>query len=117
MMFRCANAGHAERHAPANVGVVPVNCSGHLPPSFIDYVLSRRYAQGVVVAGCPENACYNRYGGEWTAQRLAGLRDPHLRARVPRNRLRVFWAGRLGRGAACEETSRSFAHDLSGMGP
>jgi ferredoxin/coenzyme F420-reducing hydrogenase delta subunit len=116
IMFRCANAGPAERHRSATVGVVPVNCSGHLPPSFIDYVLSRRHAEGVVVAGCPENACHNRLGGEWTAQRIAGLRDPHLRARVPRERLKLFWSGQMEEARLGREL-QSFAQELGRMGP
>ena len=34
-----------------------------------------------------------RFGIAWTEARLAGTRDPHLRKRVPRERLTTCWAG------------------------
>jgi len=49
----------------------------------------------VAIAGCSESACYNRLGLEWTRQRIAGERDPYLRARVPRERLATIWASPL----------------------
>jgi ferredoxin/coenzyme F420-reducing hydrogenase delta subunit len=96
IVFGCINAAQVEALRSDSVGVVPVNCTGHLPPSFIDYAISRNLADGVVVSGCSENGCRNRFGGTWTSERLAGVRDPYLRARVPRERLAVVWAGRLG---------------------
>ncbi len=65
------------------------------PPSLIDFILSRNLADGVAVAGCAESACYNRLGVAWTEQRFAGERDPYLRARVPRERLRTIWTSAL----------------------
>jgi ferredoxin/coenzyme F420-reducing hydrogenase delta subunit len=67
-------------------------CVAMLPPSMIDYVLSRGLADGVAIAGCAESSCYNRLGIEWTRQRIAHERDPYLRARVPRERLITVWA-------------------------
>ena len=69
-------------------------CIGQLPPAFIDYVLSRDLADGVLLTGCADGFCYNRFGIAWTEARLAGERDPHLRARVPRERLMTRWLGR-----------------------
>lgn len=96
LVYGCINTGTAEALRSQSVGVIPVNCTGHLPPSFVDYVLSRNLADGVVISGCTENSCYNRFGVKWTGQRMAGIRDPHLRKRVPRDRLRTVFAGRLG---------------------
>jgi len=96
LVYGCINSGTAEALRSQSVGVIPVNCTGHLPPSFVDYVLSRNLADGVVISGCTENSCYNRFGVKWTGQRIAGIRDPHLRKRVPRDRLRTVFAGRLG---------------------
>lgn len=73
-------------------GVVTFPCVAMVPPSLIDYILSKDLADGVVVAGCSESACYNRLGVEWTRQRFAGARDPYLRKRVPRERLATIWA-------------------------
>jgi ferredoxin/coenzyme F420-reducing hydrogenase delta subunit len=71
---------------------VEMPCVAMIPPSLIDYVISRNLADGVVVAGCAERSCYHRLGIEWTKQRFAGTRDPYLRARVPRDRLAAIWA-------------------------
>jgi coenzyme F420-reducing hydrogenase delta subunit len=73
-------------------GVLQLPCVAMAPPSLIDYVLTRGIADGVVIAGCSESACYNRLGIEWTRQRVAGERDPYLRARVPRERIAMIWA-------------------------
>ena len=73
-------------------GVVTFPCVAMVPPSVIDFILSKDLADGVVVAGCSESTCYNRLGVEWTKQRFAGERDPYLRRRVPRERLTTIWA-------------------------
>ena len=55
------------------------------PPSLIDFVLSHDLADGVVVAGCAESACFNRLGIAWTEQRFAGAaRSLSARARAAR---------------------------------
>jgi ferredoxin/coenzyme F420-reducing hydrogenase delta subunit len=73
-------------------GVVTFPCVAMVPPSLIDFILSKDLADGVVVAGCSESACYNRLGVQWTKERFAGQRDPYLRKRVPRERLATIWA-------------------------
>jgi len=77
----------------SGVAVLALPCVGALPPSFIDFVISRRHADGVALVGCVEGDCYQRFGVEWTGQRIAGQRDPALRSRVPRARVAMFWAG------------------------
>ena len=64
-----------------------------LPPSFIDFAVSRHLADGVALAGCADGSCWYRLGGDWTRARIAGERDPYLRNRVDRHRLR-FWEHR-----------------------
>src|SRR5690606_23050111 len=81
------------------------------PPSYIDYVLSRDLADGVLLTGCAEGVCYNRFGIVWTEARLAGERDPHLRARVPRERLTTIWLGRR-QGAELQRALEAFAARL-----
>ena len=76
-------------------GTVVLPCVAMAPPSLIDFILSRDLAEGVVVAGCAESACYNRLGVKWTEERLAAQRDPYLRARVPRERIAKVWASAL----------------------
>ena len=92
IVFACdqGNAGslHDEDHG---VRVIKLPCVGMLPPSFVDFALSRRYAEGVMLAGCAENDCYHRLGNEWTMRRMARVRDPHLRQRVPDDRIAAAW--------------------------
>lgn len=116
MVFGCVNAGIAASARAGNVGVVALNCTGQLPPSFIDYVISHHLADGVVIAGCTDNGCHNRFGGKWTAARLAGERDPYLRARVPRERVVTIWAGRRG-SAELHSQVATLAQRLERLGP
>ena len=91
LIFACEHGGGAGHLA----GVVPLPCVAMIPPSLIDFVLSKKLADGVAVAGCAESACFNRLGVAWTEQRFAGERDPYLRTRVPRDRLKTIWASVL----------------------
>ena len=79
------------------MAVVTVPCVGMLPPSFIDFALSRDLSDGVMLAGCAEEACYNRLGNTWTQQRIDAERDPYLRKRVPRERLATSWLPKKSR--------------------
>ncbi|HSD69799.1 MAG TPA: hydrogenase iron-sulfur subunit [Woeseiaceae bacterium] len=90
MVFACDRAG-AEVLSGPDTQVITMPCVAMLPPAFIDFALSRRLAEGVMLAGCAEGDCYFRLGDEWTRQRLAGQRDPYLRSRVPRERLVTSW--------------------------
>jgi coenzyme F420-reducing hydrogenase delta subunit len=93
IVFGCGHAAPLHAVAQPNVGTVDLVCAAQLPPSFIDYVLSRGLADGVAILGCPPGNCHYRLGNHWTRQRLARERDPRLRARVPPERLAVVWAG------------------------
>jgi coenzyme F420-reducing hydrogenase delta subunit len=77
----------------SGVAVVRMPCVAMLPPSFIDFVLSRQHAEAVLLTGCREHDCHFRFGVEWMEQRLNGQRDPYLRPRVPRERIAQCWAG------------------------
>ncbi|MDA7948583.1 MAG: cytochrome b N-terminal domain-containing protein [Hyphomicrobiaceae bacterium] len=112
LIFGCDHGVSLRGVDGASVKSISLRCAGQLPPSFIDYVLSKRLADGVVLTGCAENSCHARYGIQWTDARLARERDPMLRARVPRDRIRVLWAGRAGR-RGLDALLRQFAHDLS----
>jgi ferredoxin/coenzyme F420-reducing hydrogenase delta subunit len=68
-------------------------CAGQLPPAFVEYAL-RDGAAGVVVAACREGGCEFRFGERWTAERLSGAREPHLRASVDADRVTLVFAGR-----------------------
>ncbi len=75
--------------------VVTMPCIGMLPPSFIDFAISRELADDVVLAACSPGSCYYRLGIDWTQQRIAGERDPYLRKRVPRERLKLSVGGHI----------------------
>lgn len=93
-------------------GVVKLPCAAMAPPSLIDYVLSKKLADGVVVAGCAESYGYNRLGVQWTEERFSARRDPYLRARVPRERVKTIWASSL-ETARFETELAAFAEQVS----
>jgi len=70
---------------------VDIICAAQLPPSFIDFLLSRKLADAVVLAGCAGGNCQYRFGVEWTEQRIARERDPRLRKRVDADRIALAW--------------------------
>jgi ferredoxin/coenzyme F420-reducing hydrogenase delta subunit len=111
LVFRCPHGAAVARPAGASVGVIEVPCTGMVPPPFIDFVVSRRLADGAMLAGCREGDCYERLGVLWTEQRIAGERDPYLRDRVPRDRVAVSWAG-PGQRADRTRALASFASAL-----
>jgi coenzyme F420-reducing hydrogenase delta subunit/ferredoxin len=92
LVFGC-DRSNAERLADNDDGVrvIKLPCIGMLPPAFVDFALSREFADGVMLAGCAENDCFHRLGNEWTIQRLARERDPYLRQRVPTERVSAAW--------------------------
>jgi coenzyme F420-reducing hydrogenase delta subunit/ferredoxin len=90
IVFSCDHS-NADRLDADDVRVVKLPCIGMLPPPFIDFALSRRLADGVMIAGCAENDCFHRLGNEWTVQRMSRQRDPRLRQRVPAERLQMAW--------------------------
>lgn len=103
LAFGCEHGVDVAPLEAEGAGVVKVPCIAMLPPSLIDYCLSRGLADGVMLAGCAESACFNRVGVAWTKDRIAGARDPYLRARVPRERLTTVWAGPSESGRLHEE--------------
>ncbi len=112
MVLACERGGGAGHVG----GTVTLPCVAMAPPSLIDFILSRDLADGVVVAGCAESACYHRLGVAWTKQRFAGVRDPYLRARVPRERIATIWASAL-EGSRVERDIAGFQQKLAGLPP
>ena len=96
VVFGCAPDDGGPDLAPladARTATLGLLCAAQLPPSFIEYAL-RAGADGVLVTGCRDGDCAYRLGHRWTEQRLARIREPHLRAAVPAARIRVAWVGR-----------------------
>lgn len=112
LVYACHHSDTA-RLGDRNVKVIELPCVSMLPPSFIDFVLSRGLADGVMLAGCADGDCYYRLGDDWMRQRIAGERDPYLRKRVDRERLAVSWlppGGKRRRSQALETFAASLAH-------
>lgn len=86
----CDHCSPVDRVVGPDVAALSLTCTGMLPPSFVEYAL-RAGATGVLVTGCSEGACAFRLGTRWTEERLGGVREPHLRASVPRDRLATAW--------------------------
>jgi ferredoxin/coenzyme F420-reducing hydrogenase delta subunit len=93
IFFTCDNGVEAAALEEPGLAGVSLPCIGMLPPSFIDFVLSRG-GEGAVLVGCRECDCHNRFGVDWAQQRLAGERDPQLRKRVSRRHIKTLWAAR-----------------------
>jgi coenzyme F420-reducing hydrogenase delta subunit len=89
VVFGCERGAALGALARPGVVVLPLMCTGALPPSFVEYAL-RDGAAGVLVVAC--RGCEYRHGTRFTAERLAGRREPHLRASVPAARLRLVFA-------------------------
>jgi coenzyme F420-reducing hydrogenase delta subunit/ferredoxin len=115
VVFGCrAENGGADlaRLADARTATLAMICAAQLPPSFVEFAL-RAGADGVLVTGCREGDCTFRLGNRWVDERLAGTREPHLRAPVPRARVRVAWAGRGGEHGLARELA-NFRANLAG---
>jgi coenzyme F420-reducing hydrogenase delta subunit len=87
--FGCDRGARIASLAAPDVATFSLVCTGQLPPSFIEYAL-RDGADGVLIAACA--GCEFRLGQRWTAERMSGAREPHLRASVPRERLALAGA-------------------------
>jgi len=114
MVFGCDHAARLERYRDDQVATFSLPCVAALPPAFIDFVLSRDLADGVLITGCREGDCFNRLGVDWMEARLAGERDPRLRKRVPPERLAVCWAAASDQGKL-KRALKSFSERLHGL--
>jgi len=93
VVFGCDHGADVQALRGPDVLAFSMVCTGVLPPSFVEYAL-RDGATGVLVTGCRAGSCEFRLGQLWTAERLQGLREPHLRASVPRQCVATSWADR-----------------------
>lgn len=114
IVFGCECAADSTRLAGGSNAAIALPCTGMLPPSLLEYAL-RSGADGVLVTGCPESDCEYRLGNRWTEERLAGEREPQLRASVPRERVRLRWIGRGGE-AALARSLAEFRAELAQRG-
>ena len=113
LVYACEHCG-VEGLQEEGAQVLTMPCIGMLPPSFVDFALSRRLADGVMLAGCADGDCYHRLGGEWVRQRLASERDPYLRQRVDRARVH-FLRTRSCSGAEHLQELKHFRDRVAGL--
>ncbi len=106
VVFGCQHGADVTALAGPDVLPLDLTCTAQMPPSFIEYAL-RDGAAGVLVSACLEDGCTYRLGQRWTAQRLQGTREPHLRSSVPGDQLATAWAD-----AGDTDTLRSALDDL-----
>lgn len=93
LVIGCDHGADVRALADAHTASLSLLCAGQLPPAFVEYAL-RAGATGVVVVTCAEGGCEYRLGEHWTAERLAGRRDPYLRGSVDPARWICVPAGR-----------------------
>jgi quinol-cytochrome oxidoreductase complex cytochrome b subunit len=91
LVFSCDDGTNLDHLADSRTAVIRLSCMAQLPPSFLDYVLSRNFVDGVFMAGCISEACQYRFGADWTAQRINRQRDPRLRKRVSGEQVALGW--------------------------
>ena len=116
LVFGCRSGPGLQALQEPGVAVLALPCIAMLPPSFLDFVITRKHADGVLLTGCPAGNCHHRLGITWTEQRLAGERDPYLRQRVPRERIRECWTGVSGSRQLHRELA-AFRAELNELGP
>jgi ferredoxin len=93
VVFGCDHGAEVNGlHAP-DTAAISLLCAGQLPPAFVEYAL-RRGADGVLIVACAADGCIFRHGGQITAERLRGQREPYLRRRVAAPAWRLVEAGR-----------------------
>ena len=115
VVFGCDHGAASDTLGGADVHAFSLLCAGQLPPSLVEYAL-RDGAAGVVIAACREGGCEFRLGARWTRERLAGEREPHLRAVVPAERIELVHAG-PGDEALLARALQRLRHRVESLGP
>ncbi len=116
LVFGCDHGAETRLIEQPGVSGFSMPCIAMLPPSFIDYALSGKGVDGVLLAGCRQCDCYSRLGDHWMRARIDGSRDPSLRKRVPRERFHTAWAARTDR-TALEGELNGFRASLKALAP
>jgi len=116
VVYGCAHGAQLEQLRAADVAIVELPCVAALPPSFIDFVITRNHVDDVLLTGCAAGDCHYRLGIGWTEQRLAGERDPYLRKRVPHERIDKAWIGITG-NSRLQQQLAAFQNRLRAMQP
>ena len=103
MVFGCDHALPIARIETAGVAALSLPCIGMLPPSFVDYIARQDSVDGVLVSGCCAEDCFYRKGSNWTEERFASRRMPHLRTLAGHDKVKVCWASAFQGGTLAAE--------------
>jgi coenzyme F420-reducing hydrogenase delta subunit/ferredoxin len=112
IVFACRDDNQLKEIDKAGLSVVKVVCMGQLPPSYVDFTLSRGHADGVLLLGCQDGNCSYRFGAQWTEQRLARQRDPMVRRRVDLSRVAMGWQAPWSENATAVKKYAAFLESL-----
>jgi coenzyme F420-reducing hydrogenase delta subunit/ferredoxin len=88
IVLGCDNALDISTLNASGVQAISLFCTGMLPPTFVEYALANG-VDGVFITGCRSGDCYYRYGNTWTDKRFEGSRQPILRRRADRSRIKI----------------------------
>jgi len=91
IILGCENALNFSSLEADNIQVVSLFCIGMMPATLVEYALVHG-AEGVFITGCRTGDCFYRYGNVWMDERFDGERQPILRRRAERSRIKVFRA-------------------------
>jgi ferredoxin/coenzyme F420-reducing hydrogenase delta subunit len=91
MIFACRDDRQTRIVREAGGNIVTLRCMAQLQPSYLDFVLSRGHADGVMLLGCENGNCNYRFGADWTEARIARERDPRLRKRTDTTKIAMAW--------------------------
>lgn len=111
VVFGCDRAADVRALEDSGVAAFSLFCIAQLPPSFVDYALRDGRADGVLVTGCPTADCHFRFGSEWVEQRFQRGREPYLRTRAAKERVRISWAS-VASGEALRKELAAYRADL-----
>ena len=91
IIMGCENALDFSSLEAENMHVVSLFCIGMMPATLVEYALAHG-ADGVFISGCRTGDCFFRYGNVWMDERFSGERQPIMRKRADRSRIKVFRA-------------------------
>lgn len=104
IVMGCENALDFSQLEAPNMHVVSLFCIGMMPATLVEYALAHG-ADGVFISGCRTGDCFFRYGNVWMDERFEGERQPILRKRADRSRIKVFRAAETDRKALYKAVS------------
>ena len=110
IVMGCENSLDFTKLEASNIQVVSLFCIGMMPPTMVEYALSHG-ADGVFITGCRTGDCFYRFGNLWMDERFSGERQPILRKRAERSRIKVFRAAATDRKRLYKELAE-FGEDI-----